>query len=108
MAEELSLTDKILTETATIPWTDLQTLYAKGVLIWVSASLDLVEVASDFAEDNTSKIERWLTSGEVQKMTDDKAREWSDSQPEVWASVIAPWVLVQDRNDTDKVVDQIQ
>lgn len=108
MAEELSLTDKILTETATIPWTDLQTLYAKGVLIWVSASLDLVEVASDFAEDNTSKIEHWLTSGEVQKMTDDKAREWSDSQPEVWASVIAPWVLVQDKTDSDKTTKQIQ
>ena len=100
MTEKITLADKILSETATITWSELQTLYAKGVLIWVSASLDLIEVATDFAEDNSDKVKYWLTSAKVQKMSDDKARQWHKTQPELWASVVAPWVLVQDKSKT--------
>ena len=101
MTEEIDVQHKILTDTAEIPWTDLQTIYAKGMVIWVSGSLDLLEVATHFAADNTQDIEAWLTSGEVQKMTDEKAKQWSNSMPVVWATVIAPWVLVQDKSDNE-------
>ena len=101
MTDEIEIKHKILTDTAEIPWTEMQTIYAKGLIIWVSGSLDLLEVATDFASDNTKAIKAWLTSGEVQKMTDEKAKQWSKSNPVVWASVIAPWVLVQDKSDSE-------
>ncbi len=99
MTEEINIKHKILSETAEIPWNDLQTLYAKGLVIWVSGGLDLLQVATEFAEDNTAALEIWLTSGEVQKMTDEKAKQWNKTSPTVWTSVIAPWVLVQDKSD---------
>jgi hypothetical protein len=101
MTDEIDIKHKILTDTAEIPWSDLQTIYAKGLVIWVSGTLDLLEVAADFAADNTTTIEAWLTSGEVQKMSDEKAKQWSQTKPTVWASVIAPWVLVQDKSDSE-------
>ncbi len=104
MTDDITIKHKILSETATIPWGDLQTVYAQGLVIWVSGSLDLLEVATDFAEDNSDKIETWLTSGEVQKMSNDKAKQWSLSIPEVWATVISPWVLVQDKADSDNLL----
>ncbi len=91
------LKQKIFSETARVSWTELETFYAKGNIIWVSEQLDLIEMALKFAEDDTAAIQNYLVSGDIEKMTPVKATQWHQQQPQLWATVVAPWILVQQR-----------
>lgn len=84
-------------ETARIAWPELERHFARGVVIHVAGTLDLVEVALAFANDDKAAVEAWLTSGEVQHLETGTARDWRRRDPELWAVVTAPWVLVQER-----------
>ncbi len=84
-------------QTAKIAWQELQLFFAKGDVIWVDASLDLIDVAQKFSEDDHVGIKSLLTSQKMCKMPDELARQWTESNKEVWAVVIVPWILVQDR-----------
>lgn len=88
--------DKLNLETAKIPWQSLQVFFARGDLISVSPQLDLVEVAYQFAQDNHDQVQQWLAQGVVSKVSDQQASQWTQHQPELWAVVVKPWVLVQD------------
>lgn len=82
-------------ESGKLVWKELEKHYARGVVVKVAQDLDLIEVAICFAEDNKEPIERWLTSGELEKVTEDDARRWNEEDPLFWSVVVAPWVLVQ-------------
>ncbi|HEV8076940.1 MAG TPA: DUF2288 domain-containing protein [Marinobacter sp.] len=86
-------------ETSRIHWHDLQTHYARGQVVRVAADIDLLGVACELVADNKLQFEQWLASGKVGDVTPDLARAWHQSNTELWAVVIAPWVLVQDRAD---------
>ncbi len=82
-------------QTARIPWHDLQPHYARGAVVMVQENMDLVEVAIQLRRDNKGQFEAWIAGGQVAGVTDEQASAWYDSNPEVWAVVVAPWVLVQ-------------
>ena len=82
-------------QTARIPWHDLQPHYARGAVVLVREDMDLVEVAIQLRRDNKARFEAWIAGGEVAGVTDEVASAWYQSNPEVWAVVVAPWVLVQ-------------
>jgi len=84
-------------ETSRIHWHELQTYYARGQVVRVAPDLDLLDVASELAADNKARFEQWLSGGQVGDVAPDLARAWYDRNAELWAVVIAPWVLVQDR-----------
>jgi len=86
-------------ETSRIHWHDLQTYYARGQVVRVAADTDLLNVACELVTDNKLQFEHWLASGKVGDVAPDLARAWYQSNAELWAVVIAPWVLVQDRAD---------
>ena len=88
---------KLLGETAIITWQELQPFFAKGNLLWIDASLDLVEVAEAVAEDDRPKVTAWLASGQVERISAEHAEDWQRRDPHLWAVVVAPWVLVQER-----------
>ncbi len=85
-------------QTARIPWSDLQTHYARGSVIAVSAELDLIEVAVQLGMDNTRAFRGWIDSGAVSPVSEEQALHWYDSAAVLWAVVAAPWVLVQERD----------
>lgn len=95
-----ALKAQIGSETSKIPWRELQRFFAQGATVRVSAELDLVDVAFAIARDHKASIEAWMGSGEVQKVSDDLAREWFAADRTVWAVVVKPWILVQDRDKT--------
>jgi len=98
MTQEAStLYAKLLGETASISWNELQPFFARGALLWVEAPLDLIEVAQAVAENQADKVTTWLASGEVSKVTESKALDLFERDPPLWAVVVAPWVLIQDR-----------
>ena len=96
MDDNDELRAKINAETGKIGWKELERHFARGVVITVDGSLDLVEVAARFAEDDRAKVERWLTSGKVRRTTPEDAQHWADNDPDLWSVVVAPWVLVQE------------
>lgn len=96
-------TDTLNLETGTSEWSELITHFARGVVIVVSAGMDLVEVASRLAADDTSALQTWLEEGLVSRASDDDARDWTARDPLFWCVVIAPWVLVQEKMSADHI-----
>jgi hypothetical protein len=84
-------------ETSRIHWQDLQTYFARGQVVRVAADLDLLDVATELVADNKGRFEQWMSAGKVGDVSVDSAQAWYDKNIELWAVVIAPWVLVQDR-----------
>lgn len=89
------LKEEIHSETARIAWSELQRFFAAGKAIHVSTELDLVEVATQIANDNSAAIKTWMDNGKVAPVSDDQARYWIATDALVWAVVVKPWVLVQ-------------
>lgn len=86
---------KLNSETAQIPWEQLQRFFAAGKTRLVAKQIDLVNVALQFAEDNAAQIDEWTQAGDVVAVDDATATRWIDNEEVVWAVVVAPWVLVQ-------------
>jgi len=86
---------KVNLETSRIAWKELQRFFASGAAIYVDGELDLVEVAYQFSQDNKAQVERWLLTQKVARVGDVQAQQWFDSDAEMWAVVVSPWVLVQ-------------
>jgi len=84
-------------ETARINWQELETHFARGVVIRVDSDLDLVEVATYFANDDKPAVETWINQGKVAHLGMRDAKDWGGRSPELWAVVVAPWVVVQER-----------
>jgi hypothetical protein len=87
-------------QTARIHWHELQTYYAHGSVIAVSPDLSLVDVAVQLGMDNTECFQRWIAAGEVAGVSDEQALKWYEANTPLWAVVAAPWVLVQQRDET--------
>lgn len=88
---------KLNTETAKVAWAELQRHHARGVVVCVAGEIDLIDVAVAMAQDDGARISQWMQAGQVDKATDEQAREWLVRDPALWSVVVAPWVLVQER-----------
>ena len=89
---------KINTETAKIPWLELQRFFASGKTLFVKTQLDLVEVAYAFHEDDSDQVAEWLDAEHIVAVSDNQAKQWVDNDSLVWAVVVKPWVLIQERD----------
>ena len=93
-----TLTSELLLETAQIPWHELQRFFAAGQAVCVDSSLDLLNVAEQITKDNATQIKMWMDAKLVDVVTDAQAKRWYDEDALVWAVVIKPWVLVQQKD----------
>lgn len=94
----LPLRDRLNLETARIEWTALQRFFAAGRVLQVASEIDLIDVAATFVEDKAEPIQAWMQAKQLQPVSDDTARKWITHSPDnLWAIVVAPWVLVQQR-----------
>lgn len=87
---------EILGETAAIDWAELAPWFAKGQLLWVAGDLDLVAVAEAIASDDKDLVARLMQEGRLGRMSDEQAADLHRRDPELWATVVRPWVLVQE------------
>ncbi|OEC41338.1 hypothetical protein A7D27_14135 [Pseudomonas sp. 1D4] len=88
---------KLLGETAAITWEELQPFFARGQLLWVEGQEDLVGVALAVAEDDKPQVAALLQAGKLERVEEARARDLLERDPTLWAVVVAPWVLVQER-----------
>lgn len=97
MDESSTLYAKLLGETAAISWQELQPFFARGALLWVDGQVDLIEVAQAVATDDRTRVAEWMEQGVLGRFEDSRAEDLLQRDPQLWAVVVAPWVLVQER-----------
>ena len=85
-------------ETARIAWSELQTFFARGMVVKVDSSLDLIDVAVQMALDDKIAIAAWMEKKQIGKVNDETAQAWLEGNPELWTVIVAPWILVQEKN----------
>jgi hypothetical protein len=90
---------KLLGETAPISWQELQPTFARGALLLVEGRQDLIEVAQAVAQNDQEKVAAWLASGHLSRVDDTRAEDLHKRDPQLWAVVVAPWVLAQERDE---------
>ena len=96
--ERSELYIKLLGETAKIRWSELEKLFSEGALLHLDPNLDLIGVAEAVAQDNTEQIGALANSGSLAKMPAERAADYAARDAELWAVVVSPWVLVQERD----------
>ena len=90
-----ALRDKLRSEVLKASWDDLAPHFARGAMLLVAAELDLLDVGTAFARDDTEAVQAWLAAGQLRRPGDDEARGWVDDAPAFQAVILQPWVLVQ-------------
>ncbi len=95
---EQLLQAEFLKQTAKIPWREMQTYYARGNVIVVSAELDLIAVAVQLGLDNSAQFAAWIQQGLIAPATDEQALAWYENDQMLWVTVAAPWVLAQHKD----------
>lgn len=90
---------KIISETAQISWLELQKFYAAGSVITVQPEVDLIDVAFSLNQDDKGQVANWLANGSISRTSKEQAQQWFEQATVLWAVVISPWILVQDKPD---------
>ncbi len=88
---------EFLSQTARIPWQELQSHFAHGNVVRVAPALDLVDVAVQLGLDNAAQFQAWIDNNDIAPVSDAEACRWLELEATLWAVVAAPWILVQDR-----------
>ncbi|HBZ07641.1 MULTISPECIES: DUF2288 domain-containing protein [Massilia] len=92
---DTELHDKINRETARVKWDELERHFAQGNVIYVSESLDLIDVAMRISHDDKENIARWMAEGRIAKVSDVQAQSWAAGEIVLWGTVVHPFILVQ-------------
>lgn len=88
--------DLLNAQTGKLKWTELARHFARGVVVCIDTSQDLVQVAECLVHDSRETIEQLFLQGNLHRADDDDAIRWQENGAEFWAVVVAPWVLVQE------------
>ena len=95
--ETATASDTLNLQTAKIPWLELQRSYAQGRVIVVRSDLDLVQLAAQIVDNNTGSVEKLIRQNAIMFAADEQALKWYEKETQLWAVVVPPWVLVQDK-----------
>ena len=96
MSERDILHAKLTLETAQLAWSELERHFARGDVVKVATGVDLIDAALLIAENNAAEAQAWLADGRLARAEMSDAEDWHARQPQFWAVVVAPWVLVQE------------
>lgn len=83
-----------------IELSDLRAHLARGAVIVVDSTLDLLEVGEAIARDDTARVGAWIEAGLVGKPTLETLERWSKTEKPTWtALVVQPFVLVREASE---------
>ena len=92
----IGIKDKLNAETGKMEWHELERFFAKGVVIRVDSSLDMINVAAAIVEDEKETVAAWMADDLVGPPGDEEVTSWVERDPLFWAVVVAPWVVIQE------------
>lgn len=99
MTEEKNVRDGFAKDLAEVDWKDMRIHLQRDVIILVSEDLDLIDVATDVAEDNKDQISLWIASGKLTKPTKEQIDQWENQLDKPFRMLIAqPYILAQPVN----------
>ena len=90
---------KLNLETGLVSWAELQVFFARGQLLVVDRSLDLIETASTLADDNKAYIERLMKQDLLLKPDIEWVKSHCSESTEFWTLVVAPFVMIQPKTE---------
>lgn len=83
-----------------IEFSDLRAHLARGAVIVVDPSLDLLDVGAAVARDDKTRVAAWIEAGLLGKPSLETIERWSKTQGRAWVSlVVQPFVLVREGLD---------
>lgn len=94
--DDETLHAELLGQTARIEWPELERFFARGQILKIAPTLDLVDVAMAMVRDRVDAVGAWRDVGEIEALDTDTARRWASGEPTLWAVVTPPWILVQE------------
>ncbi len=83
-------------ETSKLPWTDLEKIFARGVIFKVATGTDILDVAIVMSRDDKDALQQMIDAKKVSGAEIEDAKKWHESSASLWTVVVAPWVLVQE------------
>lgn len=96
--QELSTKQRLNQETAKISWKELELFFAKGNLLCVSKGEDLVTTAEQIIHNEKDKIENLIKKDKITFATPEWVTQNCQPETQLWAVVVAPYVLCQLRS----------
>ncbi len=98
MSNEISdLYAQLLGQTAQMSWAEIMPIFAKGMVLWIASDQDLVAVAEQIINDDKKTISALMQQKALHNLKDEQALDFHQRDPELWAVVVAPWLIVQER-----------
>lgn len=92
--------EQLLASMGPIEFTDLRAHLARGAVITVDRSLDLLEVGEAVARDDKARVAEWIEKGLLGKPSLADIERWSKRAGPAWTSlVVQPFVLVVENPD---------
>ncbi|WP_322520763.1 DUF2288 domain-containing protein [Guyparkeria halophila] len=90
---------ELVGQTARIEWAELERFFAKGQILKIAPTLDLVDVAMAVVRDRAESVNAWQEAGQIDALDTDTARRWAAGEATLWAVVTPPWILVQESDE---------
>jgi len=91
------LKHRLKLETGQLNWHELQTYFARGIVIVIGQGQDLIETALKLHGDEKTSIQAMIDEGTLIRASDKHALDWLDREPTFLSLVISPWLLVQEK-----------
>lgn len=88
--------DKLRGEIMAATWSELVYQFARGGLLLLAPTVDLLDVATALARDERAQVEGWLASGALRRASEDDARRFQGAHGlRLQFVIVQPWVLAQ-------------
>lgn len=84
-----------------VQWEVLKPHARRDAVVVVNGQLDLVTVGAAIAADNTQAVSRWINEQLIVKPTAEQLAEWSVENRRFLSLIVQPYVLVQERVQSD-------
>jgi hypothetical protein len=90
------LAEQFTRDLAEVAWKDLRIHMQRDAIIIVNDDLDLVAVAIAVAEDDKSKVEKWIAEGRLAKPAAEQVTAWeAELEKPFRVLIVQPYILMQ-------------
>ncbi len=92
-----SLQEQLSKDVANVSWQDLLPHAKRDAVIVVADNMDLLDVATAIAEDNTVAVQKWIESKSIFKPSAEQLTNWNQAKETKFTTLIVqPFVIIKE------------
>ncbi len=95
---KVEIKQQLTAELGVISYIEMQKFFAKGIILVVDPSLNIIDAAFKIHCDDSACIEGWIHDKLLTRAHDEHAKKWLKSNTSLQAVTVAPWVVVQEQD----------